>query len=401
MADWQKFDAAGLFPDATKALLETVGGTADAFAAALKVTGEAIGLLGDLCIDATDPQKTIIDLLISQLSALIDDTLSTGLYLYYDCAGWPIFQRRDYDFAAMTAQMDGTGNQPYAAAVGRGYGGWKARWTKSFYDLGDDERPQISSGSNVSSLVFMAGTPNISGLPTLLSAIGMLFGIQRFTELTSKILITELSAKATKGDVTVYVTEPEKLKEDSQILIGGFSLTNPQFSLIRRIDFTTGALELYDAIGASFNKGEPVALSGMEVPVKASSQAPDWSALTLEQIPPMRKMAQIVRSVIGQLEMAPGFSTLISDLGDALKEKAEQLENLADIINEVIDLITAIISLTGVKIAKIDSTTGVDGLVTALNDLGSPGLPDKSFVVGICLAGTPAGINAIAPLFGV
>jgi len=68
----------------------------------------------------------------------------------------------------------------------------------------------------------------------------------------------------------------------------------------------------------------------------------------------------------------------------------------------LIQNIEDIIALTGVFIARVDSDTGISGLIDAVDALGAPGdLPAQSFVAGVCLLAGTADMGPIAELFGV
>jgi len=417
---WHPFNAETLFPGATQDALEATGEVAEQVATAAETIASAIDVLSDLLYDMSDPLKAATDKLINALRDLLADVLATGIYLYHDTPSRPLFPKRSFDWASYRTLMDvdGVESRKREEIIGRGgeyeepeiplepgrahgWLGWKAKWADSLYDQGDERRPQFSDDAQVSALLFIAGVPSLDALPNLLAALGKLFGIKAFTDAFGRLALTTLSVPGVKGTRVIEVNGTEGFWVDRQVLIGSVTALTPAFAFVKSIDHAAKRITLYDPLSGDYIKGSPVSMTSLTLPNLPPSYAPDWWSKQMRDLPPMQMVEDQVNRLIGILEMSGGLVTLLQELADALSDKADALRELADEIAALIQNIEDIIALTGVFIARVDSDTGIPGLIDAASALGAPGdLPAKSFIAGVCLLAGTADMGPIAELFG-
>jgi hypothetical protein len=395
---WQEFNAQTLFPGPTKEILRATGEVADTVAESAETAAGAIDTIASLLVDISDPARAIVEALIQQLKNLLTDTMNTGLYMYWDTAGFPFYKLRSFDKDEFAKAMNGDSSAelPLSAATPIGWTGWKSRWQQSFDDQGDDRRPIFSGDAQVSAMIFIAGTPSLDALPALLAALGRLFGIKAFTDLLDMLAITQLAEDAKAGEREIIVKNANGFVEDKFVIIGALSGVTLDFASSRQIDYQTRVFTLYDDLKKDWPAGTPVIMAGSDPQSRGGNKrAPDWHSCKLKDLDVMKKVDKLVKKIIGLLEMASGLIGLLQELADALAEKADQLRDLAQEIEDAIELIELIIALTGVYCVKIDSTTGIGGLFDALEAQGQPPLPAGSYIVGVCLL---AGTNELLPI---
>lgn len=458
MMGWEVFNAASMFPGPTQKALEGAGEAAETIGQAAETIASGIETVSDFLYDITDPVKAAIQLAIDQLKAQLTDAMNTGLYLYYDTAGFPFYSLRSFDWASLQAAMDIDGEEserraeherenerraaagqsiepyrsselPLSSSIAHGFTGWRRRWEDSFFDQGDRQRPAFSDQAQITCVLLMAGTPSLDALPALLRALGLLLGIQRFKDMLDRQLFAILTEDAKAGDTEIHVDDTTIFAEDRQAVVEIASATKFDFVTVKAVDHRAKTLRLYDPLRFDHAKGVVVGVSGLAPPAAGASKAPDWKSrvplgktdpyngrnplvvqdevtgeyflpFRLGDLPPMREVERQVKRLIGLLEMAGGFVDLLKELADALVEKAQQLRDLAQQIQDLIELIEAILSLSGVFIIKLESSTGPQGLFDALDTIESDELtklplPPKSFVVGACLL---AGTNNFGPI---
>ena len=415
---WTEINAAALLPGATQAVLRAAGDTAATVADVSDTIADGIDVISDFLIDVTDPARAAIQEMVDALKALVSDIENTGIYLYWDTAGLPYYKLRQPSASAISDAMDidsveaqrrgvaeAAGEEypppqlPLMATHPYGFTGWLARWKDSFDDQGDDRRPIFSDTAEVSALLFIGGTPSLDQLPALLAALGRLLGIKEFTRLLDLLAFTTLARDADAGDGTVYVQDANGFRDDHMVIVAGENGAL-EFVTARAVDQRTGSLRLYDGVSRAYPAGTPVALSGSDPRTRAASRRPDWHSAKMRDIPPVRDVSRAVKQIVGLIEQADGLLGLVQELADALHENAEQLRDVADLIEQIIETIAAIIALSGVYIVKVDSTTGTAGLFDALDAVGPPALPDRSYVFGACILAGTADLGPIAALFG-
>ena len=411
---WSEFNAQTLFPGPTQQVLETTGQIAEGAAQVAELAAEGMSLLEQLL----ELLETISDPL-SAIRALINDVLKTGIYIYHDVPDMPLYRTRAFSYDAMVAAMDidGVESQKRAEALrngetyeppelplepgkATGFTGWAARWRRSFDDEHDPQRPDFSGSAEVTAMLFIAGTPSMDALPALLAALGKLFGIAAFKKAMEKFSITKLTADAAAGDREIVVAETKGMLVDREIIVGPLS-GGFQFVFVKRIDHKTKTITLYDPLERDFAKGTIVSLTATANPTAGASSAPDWRSMKVEDLPPIAALSDQIKRILALLDMAEGIIALLKELVAALKEKAQDLRNLALEIVDLVELIEDILSLTGVYVIKLESSDGPDGLFSALTEEGNPPLPAKSFVAGVCILAGTADFGPVAELFGV
>lgn len=459
-SNWAQVNLASLLPGPTRQILEGTGEAAKSVADAANSFADVVETIADILIDITDPMRAILEKLIDELRKLQADIMNTGLYLYYDASVWPWYQTRAFSFDEIIRYMDidqaETNRRveyqrrvdeageafvepyeppqlPLTTSVAYGFSGWKKRWEESFYDMGDEQRPAFSDQAYVSCVIIIAGTPSFDALPALIKAIGVLLGIKPFERILDRLAITQLAKDAKAGDTTIYVEKSKGFRDDDLTWIrhpNAVDVAEQQFVTIRGIDHAEKSFALYDAVKRDFPAGTIVAMTGANPHPKVASVAPDWMSrvyigssepvdpiekgiavfdedrgeyfipFRLGDLPPMRHVDRAMRNLIGMLELGDRLLALIQQFADALKEKAEQIRVIGQMIADIITLIEQILLLSGAYIIKLDSNTGPQGLVAQLDQYGPPPLPEKSFIVGACLLSGAPNFGPIAELFG-
>ena len=411
---WDEFNAETLFPETTKDYLKASGDAAEAVADIADVAVTGLDTVADLLSDIANPAQAVID----NLKKLISDIMETGIFLYWDKPSMPLYKTRAFSYAEMRKAMDIDGEEARrkaaAEAAGEeytfpqlplepgqiyGFTGWRRTWEASFYDEGDKRRPIYSDRAAVSCLLFLAGTPSLDILPTLLKAIGDLFGIDAFKKIFSGIQATTLAEDVLSAEKKIKVVHPERLQVDKEVLINLFS-NEFEFVVPKTINNRTGEVTLYDPLKNSHAKGTIVSMTAMTPMTEVASKDPDWISLKVKDIPPMNLLQDQIKRLLGILDVGAGMLSILNKLIAALRAKADDLRALATAIQELITLLEQILSLTGVYIIQLDSTTGVEGLFEQLDTAGPPPLPSNSFIAGVCLLGGGPDLAKVAELFG-
>ena len=419
MSQWAEFNLQTLFPGPVAEATEQVGNVCEQIGATAETIASAIETLANLLVDVTDPLRAVIQELITLLEETMSDVLHTGLYFYYDCAGWPFYQVRSFDWDKIKQAMaEGEAHgadiregdvKPEdlplgTTAVAYGWPGWQARWKKSLDDLGDLERPIFSDNAEVGAIFLVAGTPSLDGFLMLIRAIGELLGIKAFEDAWDRFVVTILDADAKKGDRSIVVKDITGFAEDDWIVVGPLAVALPSFTYIKSIDKATRNFVLTDPLPQDFAKGSPVAMTGSAAAANNRlPTAPDWSSLTLvEIIPFLEEVDALVKKICGLLRMADGFLALLQELAAILKKRAQKLRQIAQMITDLIERIMAILTLTGLFVLKVESSTGFPGLYEAITEADdSFPLPADSFVFGACLLAGGADFGPLAAFLGV
>ena len=419
MAQWNEFNLQTLFPGPVAEATEQVGMVCDQIGTAAETIASAIEMLADLLVDVTDPLRAVIQELITLLEETMSDILHTGIYFYYDCAGWPFYQVRSFDWAKIKQAMaEGEDHgleiregdvKPEdlplgTTAVAYGWPGWLARWKKSLNDLGDLEKPEFSDNAEIGAIFVVAGAPSLDGFLTLIRAIGELLGIKAFQDAWDRFVVTILDADAKKGDATIVVKDVTGFAEDDWIVVGPLTVALPVFTYIKSIDRATRTFVLTDPLPQDFAKGSPVAMTGTAASGNnRKPTAPDWANLTLAEIIPfLSEVDALVQKIIGLLRVADGFVALLQELAEILQQKAEKLREVAQMITDLIDRIMAILALTGLHVLVVESSEGFPGLYAAIDEADeSFPLPADSFVFGACFLAGAADFGPLADFLGV
>jgi len=419
MTQWNQFNLQTLFPGPVADVTEQVGIVCDQIGTAAETIASAIDTLASLLVDVTDPLRALIQELITLLEETMSDILHTGIYFYYDCAGWPFYQVRSFDWDKIKQAMaEGEDHSQEiregdvkpedlplgTTAIAYGWPGWLARWKTSLNDLGDLEKPEFSDNAEIGAIFVVAGTPSLDGFLALIRAIGELLGIKAFQDAWDRFVVTILDADAKEGDQSVVVKDVTGFAEDDWIVVGPLTSPLPVFTYIKSIDKATRTFELTDPLPQDFAKGSPVAMTGAaSAGNNRKPTAPDWANLTLAEIIPfLSEVDALVQKIIGLLRVADGFLALLQELAEILHQKAEKLREVAQMITDLIERIMAILALTGLYVLVVESSEGFPGLYTAIDEAeDSFPLPADSFVFGACFLAGAADFGPLAEFMGV
>lgn len=156
-ATWQQFSLDSLFPTEVSEAVSLLGDVSGQVAVAAETAATAVEALAAILVDVADPLDSVVGELVETLRNAVGDTLSTGVYFYWDVEGWPF-------------------------GPSQGLIGWIARWERSFDDPGDENRPVFSNDAEVGAVLLIGGADSLGDLMELLKALGELLGIQSFID---------------------------------------------------------------------------------------------------------------------------------------------------------------------------------------------------------------------------
>ena len=160
---WQGYNLDNLFPQEVADLITQIGSVSDSVATAAETIATAVEALSELIIDVSDPLQVVIDALIMALENTVLDTLSTGIYFYYDSEGYPF-------------------------TPPRGFISWRGRFERSFDDPADSEKPDFSPTAEIGAIMIIGGANDLPSLALLLGSLGQLFGLQAYIDAYSRFL---------------------------------------------------------------------------------------------------------------------------------------------------------------------------------------------------------------------
>ncbi len=104
---WNEFNAETLFPGPTQAVLEQTGDAAKDVADAAEVIAGGLDTIADFLSAIPEEPLAVIAL----LKNLIEDALSTGLYLYHDIPSLPLYSKPSFSYEAMKSEMNIDGEE--------------------------------------------------------------------------------------------------------------------------------------------------------------------------------------------------------------------------------------------------------------------------------------------------
>jgi hypothetical protein len=314
-------------------LLGVIAAPAQAVAALLDVVAGILDILASLLIDILDPLRALVLAAYELLSSIIEDLLGSGAYLYADVVGLdvPSLTRPPVPTGA-DPQPWVPGGPPLVVPPGRnGFDAWADRFQASFDDPGDAARPTFSDGAPVEALFIVGTAPDVHGLSSILPLLEKLFDAKSFTR-------------------------------------------------------------AWDAFAETFPviPPDPTRTRGRTTPV-----APDWRSWRLRDVAPpdypLQKLLWVPWLLKTLLLNTDSVIGLLRKLAAAVKEKAELLRKLVDILQGLIDALLAL-TATGLHVLAVVTDEGVEGLTTAFREAHDrPGTDEDGqglgadLVAGVCL----------------
>lgn len=329
-----------------KEVLGVIAAPAQAIAALLEVIAGILDILSSLLMDLLDPFRALILAAYELLKSIIEDLLGSGAYLYYDVVGTdiPKLTRPPVDLGS-DAEPFFPGGPPLPVPPGRnGFDAWADRFQASFDDPGDARRPTFSDGAPVEALFIVGTAPDVQGLSSILPLLEQLFDAKGF-------------GKIWEAFAETFPTLPE----------------------------------------------DPT-----RTRARGTSVAPDWMAWRLADIAPpsypLRQLLWIPWLLKALLLNADSIVGLLKKLAAAIKDKAELLRRLVDILQGLIDALMAL-QATGLHVLAVATDEGVEGLTTAFREAQDrPNTDpqgrgrDADVVAGVCLL---QGTSNVLPVWGL
>lgn len=326
-------------------VLDIAAGPLDAVAAVLKVVAGLLDVLSAFLLELPDPIRAMILAAYQILKDLIDDLLSSGVYLYTDVPGLTSWKETIADTIDPESWKAGDPVAP-PAFVGA-FDGWADSFRRSFDDPGDQNRPIFSEGATVEAVFIMAtapGMPQIAPTLRILSELVDLGGIRQ-----------ALDGADLPGFDDLGLEDPDDWR------VRG-TPTGPNWRTWRIADIAP----------------------------------PDYPLRELERIPALLKAL---------LLNVDGIIALLKDLIEAIRAKIDVLLELAEMIQRIIEMIKAL-SASGLHVLVVVTHDGVDGLVQAFLDAENrPGLdedgvePPGLVIGGSCMLAGTATVVAAGPAY--
>jgi len=158
--------------------------------ALLQVIAALLQALAAILIGIPDIFRALIMAAYALLRDIINDLLNTGAYMYVDAPGiLPLEQTSEQRLAAL--RETGVFVDPEADwKAGRAlkappvtpdsYARWAARFTASFDDPGDLQRPVVTEGAPIQAIFIVMAAPSLDALRQALYLLGKLFNIDAF-----------------------------------------------------------------------------------------------------------------------------------------------------------------------------------------------------------------------------
>lgn len=129
---------------------------------------------------------------------------------------------------------------------------------------------------------------------------------------------------------------------------------------------------------------------------------PDWHNKSLGQFfPRIADVSDALERVIDAVDVADSMADMMVQAADLAEAKAQRLEAVAEQLNDLAETIQRLIDASGLYVLKVDSVTGVKGLITAAHDADPPPWNAEAYVTGMCLLSPTADFGPLATLLGV
>ncbi|MFV0524142.1 MAG: hypothetical protein ACK5RL_06560 [Acidimicrobiales bacterium] len=321
-------------------VLDLAAAPLEAVAAVLEVVAGLLDVLTAFLLELPDPIRAMILAAHQILKDLIDDLLSSGLYLYADVPGLTSWRKTIADAGDPESWKAGDPVAP-PTFVGA-FDGWADTFRQSFDDPGDQNRPIFSEGATVEAAFILAtapGMPEITPTLRILSALVDLGGIRQALD---------------GADLPGF---------------GDLGLDDPDDWRVR---------------------GTPT--------------GPNWKAWRIADIAPpdypLRELERIPAVLKALLLNVDGVIALLKDLIAAVRAKIDVLLELVEMIQRIIEMIKAL-SGAGLHVLVVTTYDGVDGLVEAFLAAGNrpghdeDGVELPGLVIGGCcmLSGTATAVE--------
>ena len=372
---WEQKTLADLLPGEIDSLVSSAAGVASTVGSILGTIGDIVTDLSIFVVDYIDPIEAATAAFIQSVDDFVADLKSTGVFMLV------------------------VPHAPQRALFGRGTDAFIERVQESFYDIGDPNRPQLSSAALIGGVVVMVGDPSFDGLKTPLQKLGNVFGLQEWKDLL-RILTAPPPVSATLTQ-NVFVSH---LKQDISVsTVEGFLPNNGT------IQIDSEFIE-YDSADANENKFKGVLVSAkhlngaLVIPAAMSYQAepPDWRAAKVVDIfPPFGVLMNSIEKFTKQIASSPKASDVVAEFGQLLSDKADALSNAAIQLDNALTTLKSDFDSTGLHLLKIPE--GIGGNQRFIDELANsenkPAFSTDAFTAGVVILGGAGAYSVLETFF--
>ncbi|MES2639537.1 MAG: hypothetical protein V4850_08625 [Myxococcota bacterium] len=160
-----------------KPVIDTVVGVLQAIATVLDI-------IAAILLAMPNPITALVMAAVAILKKIIDDLLATGVYAFAHAPGitsaWPGWASLGYPTTPVKTFVAGFQEEPPPPPAPDAYAAWAATFRASFDDVGDEDRPQVSTGATIEAVFLAAAAANPEVLRNLLYLLGKLLSIRPF-----------------------------------------------------------------------------------------------------------------------------------------------------------------------------------------------------------------------------
>lgn len=170
-------------PPGLDLLASTIRPPLNVVIALLQVIAALLEALAAILIGIADPLRAIIAAAGALLRDIINDLLNTGAYMYVDAPGiMPTESSLRETGLFVPLEADWIAGRKLAAppVVPDGFQRWASRFTASFDDPGDLQRPIVTEGAPVQAVFLVMAAPSLGALRQLVYLLGKLLNIDQF-----------------------------------------------------------------------------------------------------------------------------------------------------------------------------------------------------------------------------
>lgn len=164
-------------------LVNTIKPPLQIIVALLKVIAALLEALAAILIGILDPLRLIILAVVGLVRDIINDLLNTGVYMYVDAPGITPTESSIRETGLFVApEKDWVAGRKLAPppVVPDGFERWAKRFTASFDDPGDLDRPVVTDGAPVQAVFLVMAAPSLGALRQLMYLIGKLLNVDQF-----------------------------------------------------------------------------------------------------------------------------------------------------------------------------------------------------------------------------
>jgi hypothetical protein len=157
--------------------------------ALLKVIAALLEALAAILMGLPDIFRALIMAAYELLRDIINDLLNTGAYMYIDAPGimpTEVGIRETGIFIDPVADWKAGRELKPPPVVPDGYARWASRFSASFDDPGDSQRPVVTDGAPVHAVFIVMAAPSLEALRQLIYLLGKLLNIDKFKVLFEK-----------------------------------------------------------------------------------------------------------------------------------------------------------------------------------------------------------------------